>query len=281
MLSVQNLGFRYGDKAVIQDVDLRVNRGAILSLVGPNGAGKTTLMKCINRLLEPTHGSIEWNGIPISRLSRLELARTMAYVPQAEPLRFPMTVFDTILLGRRPYLNWRPGKIDIDIVYSMIERLELEELTLRDMNELSGGERQKVIIAKALAQEPQLLLFDEPNTYLDLKYQLTMMQLIRDLVDEKQISAMMITHDLNLALRFSDQLAMLDKGHLVAEGGPDILTEELIRQVYEVNARIRQEGNKPFMVPIASLLYNGNSMNHDKEVEGGRCGVGDEQHEKR
>lgn len=253
MLNVKDLECRYGSQTVIHSVNLQVDRGAVLSLVGPNGAGKSTLLKCINGLLQPSRGTVEIEGKPIQARSRMDLAKTVAYVPQSESLRLPITVFDTILLGRRPYVNWRPKQEDLDIVQSAIEQLELGDLALRDLNQLSGGERQKVIIAKAIVQEPKVLLFDEPSTYLDLKYQLKTMQLIRDLVDEKRLCAVIVTHDLNLALRFSDQLAVLHAGTIAISGGPDLLTEEVIRQVYEVRAHVRQEEAKPFVVPLNAI----------------------------
>lgn len=252
-LSASGLGFGYKSKEVFQAVDLTVDKGQLLSLVGPNGAGKTTLLKCLNGLLTPSEGTVKIEGKDIRKLSRLELARSVAYVPQAELVRFPVTVFDAILLGRRPYLNWRPRTEDLQMVSSIIERMELTELAMRDMNELSGGERQKVIIAKAIVQEPQIMLFDEPSTYLDLKYQLKMMQLIRDLVNERQLCAVITTHDLNLAVRFSDRLAVLKSGRLLVSGPPDILTEQVIRDVYEVRARVREEENKPFVVPLQAI----------------------------
>ncbi|MDR2485793.1 MAG: ABC transporter ATP-binding protein [Treponema sp.] len=235
---------------MFKDITLEALGGQILSLVGPNGAGKTTLLKCIDRLLLPKSGAIRINDRDIAELSRSELAKQVAYVPQAAFASFPITVFDTILLGRRPYLNWKPARRDIDMVMDIIERMELTDLAMRDLGELSGGERQKVIVAKAIVQEPQVLLFDEPTTYLDLKYQLKIMQFIRDLVDEKRLCAVITTHDLNLALQFSDRLAVLKGGAIVTEGDIHILTEEVILQVYEVEAHLHYHQEKPFMIPL-------------------------------
>jgi iron complex transport system ATP-binding protein len=251
---VNNLEFGYKKHKVFQGISLDLYRGQVLSLVGPNGAGKTTLLKCIDHLLVPGGGEIIIEGRNITSLSRLELARSIAYVPQASPSQFPITVFDAVMLGRKPYLNWKPGKKDIAMVMDMINRLELSDMVMRDLNELSGGERQKVIIAKAIVQEPKILLFDEPTTYLDLKYQLKIMQFIRELIDEKQICAMVTTHDLNLALMYSDRIAVLKNGKIVAEGNTGILTEEVILDVYGVQASLHYEQmENPFMVPLRAV----------------------------
>jgi iron complex transport system ATP-binding protein len=252
-LLLEGIGFSYKSHSVFKDISLQARGGEILSLVGPNGAGKTTLLKCINRLLAPNAGKVMIDGRNTLDFNRAELARYVAYVPQAAFPSFPITVFDTILLGRRPYLNWRPRQKDLDMVMDIIEKMELADLAMRDLGELSGGERQKVIVAKAIVQEPQILLFDEPTTYLDLKYQLKIMQFIRDLIDEKQICALITTHDLNIALRLSDRLAVLKDGGIVTMGGTGILTEEVILRVYGVEACIQHYGEKPFMIPLKAV----------------------------
>jgi iron complex transport system ATP-binding protein len=252
-LELENLGFSYKTHRVFGGINLSVAKGEILSLVGPNGAGKTTLLKCVNRLLTPNAGRVNVLGRNVKSLTLLELARSIAYVPQAAPSQFPITVFDAILLGRRPYLNWKPGKRDIDLVTDIIVRLELSDMAMRDINELSGGERQKVVIAKAIVQEPQILLFDEPTTYLDLKYQLKIMAFIRELIDEKNLTAVITTHDLNLALQFSDSLAVLKDGGLAAYGGTDVLTEDVILGVYGVEALMRDDSGKRYMIPVKAV----------------------------
>jgi iron complex transport system ATP-binding protein len=225
----------------------------MVSLVGPNGAGKTTLLKCINRLLPLKQGTVWLDGRDLAALRRPELARCMAYVPQAASAAFPITVFDTVLLGRKPYLNWKPRQQDLDLVMDMLERMELTGLAMRDLGSLSGGERQKVLVAKAMVQEPRLLLFDEPTSYLDLKYQLKIMQFIRERIDERQICALITTHDLNLALHFCDRLVVVKDGTIAAEGSTAILSEALIRQVYGVEASLQQYRQQSFMVPLRAV----------------------------
>ena len=253
-LKTENLGFSYKTNNIFKEISLSVGDGEILSLVGPNGAGKTTLLKCINRLLVPNAGSVEAMGRDVATFSRIEMAKAMAYVPQSAPSQFPITVFDAVMLGRRPYLNWKPSQIDIDMVMDIIVRLELSEMAMRDINQLSGGERQKVVIAKAIVQEPKILLLDEPTTYLDLKYQLRIMEFVRSMVDDKGLSAIITTHDLNLALRFSDSLAVLKDGGIVVSGNTDVLTEDVILQVYGVEAYLDQHMDRPFMIPLKAVL---------------------------
>jgi iron complex transport system ATP-binding protein len=164
-----------------------------------------------------------------------------------------MTVFDTIMLGRKPYLNWSPRKRDFDMVSDVIEQLELTDMAMRDINQMSGGERQKVAIARAIVQEPKVLLFDEPTTYLDLKYQLRIMQFIRELVSRQKVCSVITTHDLNLALQFSDRLAVLKDGALVAEGDTAIMTEDLILDVYGVEAHLLYNDNKLYIAPVRAV----------------------------
>ena len=152
-----------------------------MSLVGPNGSGKTTLIKCIDRILKP-RGSILLDGLELERMSRQEVARQIGYVPQSSSTPLATTVFDTVLMGRRPHISWRVADSDLDKVAEVLEKLHLEDLAMRDFAQLSGGQKQKVLIARALAQEPAVLLLDEPTSNLDMRHQLEVMEIVRDLV---------------------------------------------------------------------------------------------------
>jgi iron complex transport system ATP-binding protein len=250
---LDNVSFGYKRQAVFSGISLEAKGGEILCLVGPNGAGKTTLLKCINRLLPPQSGAVFINGQDVAKMKLAERAKSIAYVPQGAHTHFPISVFDAILLGRRPYLNWKPKQNDLDMVGGIIERMNLENLALRDLNEISGGERQKVIIAKAIVQEPRILLFDEPTTFLDLKFQLKIMSLIRELIDEKRLCAVITTHDLNHALQFADRIAVLKDGKIVALGLPEALTAQVVREVYDVEAAFYRYDEKPFMIPLRPI----------------------------
>ena len=250
-LSVKDVHFSYDRIPALEDVTLGVEEGEVMSIVGPNGSGKSTLLKCINKILKPKRGAILVKNRDVSKVGLRELARLLGYVPQSANYAFPSTVFDTVLLGRRPYVNWGVGARDKEIVSQMLVLMGLESMALRQFNELSGGERQKVLIARALAQEPEILLLDEPTSNLDLRHQLEVLSLIYTAVKEKNISAVMAIHDLNLASRFSDRIIFLKEGKVYAIGEPcEVLTAENIRAVYGVETIINKDSGRPHIIPL-------------------------------
>lgn len=253
-LKIQELNFKYDGRLVLKNISLEVGEREVLTLVGPNGSGKTTLLRCIMGIFNPERRRILINGKPISEIKRRELAKRIGYVPQNESNSFPATVFDTILMGRKPYLSWSPSDEDFKVVSEVLHLLELEDLTLRDSNELSGGEKQKVLIARAIVQQPEIMLLDEPTSNLDLRYQLEVLQIVKDLVKEKAISVIMAMHDLNLASRYSDKLVMLKDGRVFTAGKPkQVITSENIKSVYGVEAVIYNQSQSPYVVAKKSL----------------------------
>lgn len=251
IIEVKRLHFNYGSRLVLEDVTLEVEKGEVVSLVGPNGSGKTTLLKCLNKILKPKMGTLLLSGKEISKMKLKELARLSGYVPQNATRAFPSTVFDTVLLGRRPHIGWGVSPRDKEIVSNLLKSMGLEEMALRDFNELSGGEKQKVLFARAFAQEPEVLLLDEPTSNLDLKHQLEVMNLISSTVKEKGIAAIMSIHDLNLASRFSDKMIFLCKGRIHAVGRPEeVLAPDNVRLVYGVETVINKDSGKPHIIPI-------------------------------
>lgn len=251
-LQIKNLGFSYGSTEILRGINMWLNPSEVLGIVGPNGTGKSTLLRCIDRILIP-EGEVLLDGQEISGMSRVELAKRIGYVPQSMTGIFPATVFDMVLLGRRPHLSWRSSEEDIDKVLEMLDLMDIKDLAMRNFNETSGGQQQKVLIARALAQDVDILLLDEPTSNLDIKHQLEVMEILTELSRTKGISVMMAIHDLNLASRYSDRIIMLNGGGIRDEGDPaSVLTAENIRSVYDVDVVVRNEDGKPYMIPVRS-----------------------------
>jgi iron complex transport system ATP-binding protein len=253
-LTVNKLSFTYNGFPALKDVELQMGLGELLSIVGPNGSGKSTLLKCINRILKPKQNIVLINGADTSTIGLRELCKVMGYVPQNSTNTFPFTVFDIVLMGRRPYIQWSLGEKDKEIVAATWDYLGIGELSMRHFNELSGGEQQKVVIARALAQQPQLLLLDEPTSSLDIKHQLEILCILKGLAQSKHCSVIVAMHDLNLASRFSDRMLMLKQGCIFAVGTPEsVLTEENIELVYGVKVHVTNSVlDRPQITPLAS-----------------------------
>ena len=208
-LSVTGLEFKYTSSPILRDIVFEVSHSEILGVVGPNGTGKSTLIKCIDRILSPQRGTVTLDGADIFKMSRITLARNIGYIPQRISQRFPATVFDVVLMGRKPHMGWVANERDIDKVIDILRLLKLEDLAMEDFNELSGGQQQKVFVARALAQETGVLLLDEPTSNLDIRHQLEVMDTIRNVVTEKSLAAVVAIHDLNLASRYSDKTLLM------------------------------------------------------------------------
>jgi iron complex transport system ATP-binding protein len=248
---IQNLSFQYRSVPVLRDLSFNVGRSKILGLLGPNGSGKSTLIKCINQILRPK-GRIIMDGDEIHRMPISGVARRMGYVPQSETMGMSMTVFDAVLMGRRVHMGWKPSTRDLEVVSRVLEEMKIEDFAMEDIWELSGGERQNVFIARALAQEPEVLLLDEPTSSLDLKHQLDTMETIRSLVERSGISVVMAMHDINLAARYADTVAMIRKGSIYGIGSPlELFTPQAILDVYGVEATFLYDtAGNPVIVPV-------------------------------
>ncbi|MDO8873958.1 MAG: ABC transporter ATP-binding protein [Methanoregula sp.] len=248
---IQDLSFRYRSAPVLQEISFNVGRSKVLCLLGPNGSGKSTLIKCINQILRPK-GRVVMDGDEIHSMSISDVARRMGYVPQSETMGMSMTVFDAVLMGRRVHMGWKPASRDLEVVDRVLQDMKIESLALEDIWELSGGQRQKVFIARALAQEPEVLLLDEPTSSLDLKHQLEAMETIRSLVQRSGISVVMAIHDINLAARYADSVAMIRKGSIYGIGTPlELFTPQAIREVYGVEATFLYDtAGNPVIVPL-------------------------------
>ncbi|NYT06163.1 MAG: ABC transporter ATP-binding protein [Methanomicrobiales archaeon] len=249
ILDVNGVRFTYRSAEVLRDVEFSLHPREVLSILGPNGVGKTTLLKCMNAILRPGAGSVLVAGDDILTLSQMEIARRIGYVAQrTETGR--LTAFDMILLGRRPHIGWNITDHDLKVVDAAIRRFGLEDLSLRYIDEMSGGELQKVCIARAIVQEPRVLLFDEPTSSLDLKNQLDILRTIRDVVGSHDVSAIMTLHDLNQALRYSDRFIFLRNGTIYAAGGPEVITPDVIGDVYGVPVTVEAWNGHRIIIPL-------------------------------
>ncbi|MFZ6030797.1 MAG: ABC transporter ATP-binding protein [Chloroflexota bacterium] len=249
ILSVRGLKFHYPGRPVIEDASFSVAQGELLAVLGTNGTGKTTLLKCLNRILKPAAGVVLIGNESVASLSRNALAQRIGYVEQQRS-GLPATVFNTVLLGRKPYIRWDITHRDMEIASQALETLGLSDYALRYLDELSGGELQKVIIARALAQQPEILLMDEPTSSLDLKNQLEVLRLIRQVTRQRGIAAVAALHDLNLALRFADRFLLLKDRSIYAAGGREIITPENIESVYSVPVAISAHNGNPVIIPL-------------------------------
>ncbi|MCS3923865.1 ABC transporter ATP-binding protein [Methanosalsum natronophilum] len=248
-LLIQELKFDFKTRSVLRDIEFGLKPGEILTILGPNGVGKTTLLRCINRILQPKKGVIMVGDEDIISLNRNEVAKRMGYVPQrCETGR--ITAYDTILLGRKPYIKFNATNDDFERVNDIIKRLDLSDLSMRFIDEISGGELQRVSIARALVQDPNILLFDEPTSSLDLKHQLFILRTIKNIVNTQQISSILTMHDLNLALKFANRYLLLKDGCVFAYGGDEIITPENIEAVYGVPVMIEKVNGQHFVVPL-------------------------------
>ncbi len=246
----ENLSFTYGSRKVLHSVNLSMESSKILGIIGPNGSGKSTLLKCLNRILEPEEGRVFIDGQDISSMSRLSIARLVSYVPQSSPAKDSITtVFEITAMGRRPHIRWKIGKNDERIVWEVLESMGIAEFAPRQFNSLSGGEKQKVLIARALAQQTGILLMDEPTSNLDIHHQIEVMEFVTNMAGEKNISVCTIIHDLELALKYCSKIIMLKEGRVFASGGTlDVITAENILNVYNVRAVIDEIRGRPHVV---------------------------------
>lgn len=260
-LKVNEIVFGYSSVPILDKVMLELDCSEVVGIVGPNGAGKSTLIRCINKILKPQEGTVTLDGRDISGMSRMEISRRLGYVPQSSSNTFPATVFDTILMGRRPHCGWRSSHDDVKKVLETLKLVGIEKLAMRDFNELSGGQQQKVIVARALVQEADILLLDEPTSNLDVRQQLETMEIVRSMVADKGISAIIAIHDLNLAARYADQIVMLKNGKIYDVGEPfSVFTGDNIRDVYGVVAEVKEDEGKPYILvkrPLKNLDENG------------------------
>lgn len=256
LLDARSLHFAFGDRPVLRDISLHLSAGEVVALLGPNGAGKSTLLRVLLGQLQAS-GEVLWDGRGLRSWPRRELARRVAYLPQAPAADPEQRVSEVLAIGRAPY--WGPFGIesakDVQIVREIARQLNLIDLLPRPIGELSGGQRQLIFLARCLVQEPAALLLDEPNTFLDLRHQVELIQLLRRLARDNQIAVMMASHDLNLASAACDRCLLLGQGTVAADGIPgQVLSSEVLSEVYGVSISRATIPKTPFATVFYPLL---------------------------
>jgi iron complex transport system ATP-binding protein len=255
LFSMRNLSFSYGDRRVIKGIDLDISKGEFVAIVGPNGTGKSTLLKLLSGYLAPEAGTIEFLGRHLHEYSRKSLARYVSTLPQSLDVPFSYTVEEFVMMGRYPH---RKGRFDYEsdegpFVGDVMASMGIEGLSGREVNELSEGERQKVYLAQCIAQDPEVLLLDEPVSHLDIKYQVRTLEVLHAL-NRDGLTILMILHDLNLAAEFASRVILLSGGSLYADGTPEeTITFGNIEAVYDTVVIVRENPvtGKPFVMPIS------------------------------
>jgi iron complex transport system ATP-binding protein len=235
MLKIQTLSVSYGSRRILHEVSLEVQSGEVLALIGPNGAGKSTLIRAASGVIRIASGQVRTNGDDFASLSPLQRARYIATVPQAVSLPPAYTVWETVLFGRTPYLGFlgQPSQKDAEIARQSLARVSALPLAERRVGELSGGEQQRVLLARALCQSTPILLLDEPTAHLDLQYQVGLLELVQELAHKDNLAVLVALHDLNLAAHYADRIALMVAGKIKAMGKPrDVLQADLIQEAY-------------------------------------------------
>jgi len=258
MIEVDSVFFRYHQDWVLQDVSFQVRKGEFIGVIGPNGSGKTTLLKILYRLLSPQQGEVLFDHLSLKKMSRREIAKKIAVVAQETYPAFPFRAIEMVLMGRSPYLGHLmfESPKDLEIAKKAMEWTEILPISQRSIDELSGGERKRVFIARALAQEPEMILLDEPTSNLDIHHQVEFLDLVLSLNREKGLTILMASHDLNLASEYCDRLIFLQNGKIYKMGSPEeVMTRENIEKVYDCEVWV--DRNPVSGMPRVSLLRKG------------------------
>jgi iron complex transport system ATP-binding protein len=268
-VSLKKVGFRYDEARVLGDISFEVQRGEFLGIIGPNGSGKTTLLRIIDKILPPCEGSVTIGGTDLHNIKRNDLAKIVGVVSQDFAPPFPFTVHEIVMMGRSPHLGKLrfEGKEDLTIVERAMEMTDILPLSGRPFGELSGGEMQRVLIARALAQRPEIILLDESTSHLDIKHQIDFLNLIRTLNRREGLTVIAVTHDINLSSLYCDRILLLNRGTVHSIGTPgEVITESNIGDVYE--AKVLVDNNPRNGVPRVTLLA---SESHDNSRFSSGC----------
>ena len=243
---LEDLTFGYDEKMILENVNLEINKPGLVCILGPNGVGKTTIVKNMNKLLKPKGGHVYIDDRDLAEMSHLDVARIMAFVPNSSNSVFSMSVGEFILMGRHPRAGYTTSQHDIEVVDSAIEILGLQEFADRDVRQLSAGQTQRVLIARGLVQEPEVLILDEPTSNLDVKYQMDVMKFLKAYARDRKIAVIMVCHDLNITAAYADRVILLFGKGVFADGtAAEVLTAENIKTVYNVNAEVSYREGVP------------------------------------
>ena len=249
IININGVEFGYSSTPVLKDVTAKLEGPKFISILGPNGVGKSTLIHCINKILTPNSGTVMIDDRDVKDITIKEMAKMVGYVPYSANDTFPLTVVDTVLMGRHPHSHRGSLDSDLDIVYDTLEMLGILDLAMRSFNELSAGQHQKVMLARGLAQEPKILLLDEPTSNLDVRHQLEVAKMLKRLSREKDILVIMICHDINIAAKYSDEIILMHGGTVYDVGTPnEVITKENLETVYGVDSRIIDDDGMPHVI---------------------------------
>jgi len=238
-IKIEDMTFGYDENNILENVNLEITEPGLVCILGPNGVGKTTIVKCINKLLKPRGGRVFVNGTDVSSMGLLDVAKILAFVPNSQQSVFSMTVPEAILMGRHPRAGWTTSERDIKVVDAAIDLLGLQEFSTRDIRQLSAGQTQRVLIARGLVQEPDILILDEPTSNLDVKYQMDVMRFLKAYARDRRIIVLMVCHDLNITAAYADRVILMYGKGVFADGKPaEVLTAGNIKTVYHVNAEV-------------------------------------------
>lgn len=257
-LTVKNLDVKYSDKKIVKDVSFHINTGEIATIIGPNGSGKSTLIKAVSRCLKISRGDIYLDKINIKEKKTKDIAQELAVLPQVKNVSSDISIEELVSYGRYPHLKFgkRLGKEDKDIIDWALEKTGLQDMRKRFVITLSGGERQRAWIAMSLAQKPRILILDEPTTFLDISYQLEVLELVKELNETLGLTVVMVLHDLNQAARYSDKILVINNGELCDFGEPEnVISSCLLKDIFRIDADIYDDkiNNCPFFIPRKTI----------------------------
>jgi len=256
ILKIQDASFSYDQDNVLHSVSVNVEPGEFIGVIGPNGSGKSTLLKILGGVLTPNSGNLFFKGKDFLNFNRKELARSITWIPQDHPMVFPFKVSEVVLMGRHPYLSafTFEGDEDIKIARSAMEQTQTLQFAQRRFNEISGGEKQRVVIAGAIAQEPELMILDEPTSALDIKYQIQILNILKKLNQKKNMTVILAMHDLHLASKFCNRLILLEEGKIFQDGKPEeVLQKKHLERVYGIKVHLIRDHDGDIIISPETL----------------------------